>query len=83
VYSLLCLVGQIIEKRILLLEYGHSSVCLVGGPKSWMQGKTLPSQIVDIYGYGLLQLIDSIAKHYVWGLKEYITLWRELDTDSI
>ena len=32
-----------------------------GGPKSWMQGKTLPTQIVDIHAYGLQQLVDFIA----------------------
>ena len=54
-----------------------------GGPKSWMQGKTLPTQIVDIHAYGLQQLVDFIAEHYMWGSKQYITFSRELETDSI
>jgi hypothetical protein len=47
-----------------LLEYDHFSVC-DGGQKSWMQGKTLPTQIVDIHDYGVLQLVDFIAEHYM------------------
>ena len=50
-----------------------------GGPKSWRQGKTLPTQMVDIDNYGLMQLVDFIAEHYMWGSKQYISLWRELD----
>ena len=53
------------------------------GPKSWMQGKTLLTQIVDIHGYGLQHLVDFIVGHYMWGSKQYITFWRELETDSI
>jgi len=48
-----------------------------------MQGKTLPTQIVDIHAYGLQQLVDFIAEHYMWGSKQYITFSRELETDSI
>jgi hypothetical protein len=43
------------------------------GPKLWMQGKTLPTQSVDIHGCGVLQLVDFIAEHYMWGSKQYIT----------
>ena len=50
-----------------------------GGPKTWMQGKTLPTQTVDIHSYSFLQLVDFIAEHYMWGSKQYITLWRELE----
>jgi hypothetical protein len=42
---------------------------LDGGPKSWMQGKILPTPIVDIHGYGLLQLVDFIVGHYMWSSK--------------
>lgn len=35
--------------------------------------------MVDIDNYGLMQLVDFIAEHYMWGLKQYISLWRELD----
>ena len=44
-----------------------------GGPKSWMQGKTLLTQIVDIHAYGLQHLVDFIVGHYMWGSKQYIT----------
>jgi hypothetical protein len=53
-----------------------------GGPKSWRQGKTLPTQMVDIDNYGLMQLVDFIDEHYMWGSKQYISLWRELDSGS-
>ena len=38
-----------------------------GRPKSWMQGKTLLTQIVDIHAYGLQHLVDFITGHYMWG----------------
>ena len=44
-----------------------------------MQGKTLPTQTVDIYNYSLLQLVGFIAEHYMWGSKHHITLWSELE----
>ena len=44
-----------------------------------MQGKTLPTQTVDIYNYSLLQLVGFIAEHYMWGSKHHITLWCELE----
>ena len=53
------------------------------GPKSWQRGKTLPTQIVDTHSYGMLQLVDFIAEHYMWGSKQYISLYRELESDSI
>jgi hypothetical protein len=56
---------------------------LDGGTKSWQQGKMLPTQIVDTHNYGLMQLVDFIAEHYMWGSKQMISLFRELDNDSI
>ena len=40
-----------------------------GGPKTWMQGRTLPTQTIDIHNYSLLHLVDFIAEHYMWGSK--------------
>ena len=48
-----------------------------GGPKTWMQGRTLPTQTIDIHNYSLLQLVDFLAGHYMWGSKQHITLSRE------
>ena len=48
-----------------------------GGPKTWMQGRTLPTQTIDIHNYSLLHLVDFIAEHYMWGSKHHITLSRE------
>jgi hypothetical protein len=50
-----------------------------GEPKPWTPGKTLPTQTVDIHNYSLLQLVDFIAERYMWGSKQHITLWRELE----
>ncbi|OEL33422.1 hypothetical protein BAE44_0005559, partial [Dichanthelium oligosanthes] len=47
------------------------------------QGKTLPTQTVDIYNYDLLQLVDFIWGHCMWGSKQCITLWHDLDSVSI
>jgi len=32
-----------------------------------VQGKNFPPQIVEIHGYGLLQLVDFMAEHCMWG----------------
>ena len=53
------------------------------GPKTWWQGRTLPTKVVDTNSFGLLQLVDFIAKHCLWDSKQYITLWRDLENDSI
>ena len=53
------------------------------GPKLWWQGRTLPTKIVDINSFGLLQLVDFIAEHYLWGSKQYLTLWRDLENYSM
>jgi hypothetical protein len=39
--------------------------------------------MVDIDDYGLMQLVDSIVEHYMWGSKQYISLWCELDSGSM
>ena len=53
-----------------------------GGPKSWRLGRTLPTQVVDMHSFDLLQLVNFIAEHYMWGSKQYISLWRALDEIS-
>ena len=63
----------------IVVRVGSFFSLLDGGPKTWMQGKTLPTQTVDIHSYSFLQLVDFIAEHYMWGSKQYITLWRELE----
>ena len=54
-----------------------------GGPKSWWQGRTLPTNVVDMHSFGLLKLFDFIAEHCLWGSKRYITLWRDLENYSM
>ena len=41
------------------------AVCMMGGPKSRRQGRTLPTQ-VDIYSFDLLQLVNFIVEHCMW-----------------
>jgi len=53
-----------------------------GGPKLWRQGKILPTQFIDIHNYGLQQLVDFVAEHYMWGSKQLCTLWRDLENIS-
>jgi len=53
-----------------------------GGQKSWQQGRTLPTQVVDMHSFDLLQLVNFTAEHYIWGSKQYISLWRVLDEIS-
>ena len=53
------------------------------GPKLWWQGRTLPTKIVDINSFGLIQLVDFIAEHCLWGSKQYMTLWRDLENYSM
>uniref|UniRef100_A0A0D9XYR2 Uncharacterized protein n=1 Tax=Leersia perrieri TaxID=77586 RepID=A0A0D9XYR2_9ORYZ len=54
-----------------------------GGPKTYLQGKTLPTQRVDMHKFGLLELANFIAEHYMWCSKQYLTLWRSLEDDSV
>ena len=63
----------------IVVRVGSFFSLLDGGPKTWMQGKTLPTQTVDIHSYSFLQFVDFIAEHYMWGSKQYITLWRKLE----
>ena len=51
--------------------------------KTWWQCRTLPTKVVDTNSFGLLQLVDFIAEHCLWGSKQYITLWCDLENDSI
>ena len=39
--------------------------------------------IVDSHDYSLLQLVDFIGESFLWGSKQYISLWRALEDDSI
>ncbi|EEE58587.1 hypothetical protein OsJ_09914 [Oryza sativa Japonica Group] len=52
---------------------------LLRGPKQYLQGKTLPTQNIDMHKYDLLQVVNFIAEHYTWGSKQYVSLWRSLD----
>jgi hypothetical protein len=49
------------------------------GPKAYSRRKTLSSIIIDASSYGLLQLINYIAEHFMWGSKQYISLFRGSD----
>lgn len=53
------------------------------GPKTWWQGRTLPTKVVDTNSFGLLQLVDFIVEHCLWGSKQYSTLWRDLENDYV
>jgi hypothetical protein len=50
-----------------------------GGPKAYSRRKILSSIIVDASSYELLQLINYIAEHFMWGSKQYISLFRGSD----
>jgi hypothetical protein len=50
-----------------------------GETKTYSRRKTLTSIIVDASSYGLLQLINYIAEHFMWGSKQYISLFRGSD----
>jgi hypothetical protein len=49
------------------------------GPKAYSRRKILSSIIVDASSYGLLQLINYIAKHFMWDSKQYISLFHGSD----
>lgn len=53
-----------------------------GGPKTYRTRETLTTT-VDMHSYGLLQLVDYIGDRFVWGSKQYISLWRSLEDASI
>jgi hypothetical protein len=50
----------------------------MGGLRHIQEGKH-SSIIVDASSYGLLQLINYIADHFMWGSKQYISLFRGSD----
>ena len=50
-----------------------------GEPKSWQHGRILPTQVVDMHSFNVLQLVNFIAEHFMWGSKQHITLWRALE----
>jgi hypothetical protein len=50
-----------------------------GGPKAYSRRKTLSPIVVDATNYGLMQLINHIAEHFMWGSKQYISLFRASD----
>ena len=39
--------------------------------------------IVDSHDYSLLQLVDFIGESFLWGSKQYISLWQALEDYSI
>ncbi|TVU10854.1 hypothetical protein EJB05_44407, partial [Eragrostis curvula] len=43
-----------------------------GLPKTYCRRKTLSPIVVDASNYGLLQLVNHIAEHFLWGSKQYI-----------
>jgi hypothetical protein len=49
-----------------------------GGTK-YSRRKTLSPIVVDVTNYGLIQLINHIAEHFMWGSKQYIFLFRASD----
>jgi hypothetical protein len=53
------------------------------GPKTLWQDRTLSTKVVGTNSFGLLQLVDFIAEHCLWGSKQYITLWRDLENDFV
>lgn len=53
-----------------------------GGPKTYKRKESLTA-IVDRHSYGLLQLVDFIGEHFVWGSKKYISLWWSLEDAPI
>jgi hypothetical protein len=52
------------------------------GPKTYRRRETLTT-FVDSHDYNLLQLVDFIGESFVWGSKQYISLWRALEYDCI
>jgi hypothetical protein len=44
-------------------------------PKTYCRRKILSPFIVDVNSCGLMKIIDHIAKHFMWGSKQYIILY--------
>ncbi|TVU10845.1 hypothetical protein EJB05_44398, partial [Eragrostis curvula] len=53
-----------------------------GLPKTYCRRNTLSPIVVDVSNYGLLQLVNHIAEHFLWGSKQYIFLWRQSEHDE-
>ena len=53
-----------------------------GGPKTYRKRETLTTT-VDRHDYSLLKLVDFIGENFVWGSKQYISLWRAVEDDCI
>jgi hypothetical protein len=53
------------------------------GPKSHQMGRTLPTVSVDMHSFNLLQLIDFIAKHYLYGDELYEALVEEHEKEWV
>lgn len=77
------MICRINDSKLELVVSVHSFFSLPdNGPKTWFQRRTLPTKVVDLNSFGLLQLVDFIAEHCLWGSKQYITLWRDLENDD-
>jgi hypothetical protein len=46
-----------------------------GGPKTYYRKETLSPFIAGANSCGLIQIIDHIAEHFMWGSKQYVTLY--------
>ncbi|TVU15345.1 hypothetical protein EJB05_38862, partial [Eragrostis curvula] len=53
-----------------------------GLPKTYCRRTILSPIVVDVNSYGLMQLVNHIADHFLWGSKQYISLWRESEHDD-
>ena len=53
-----------------------------GSPKTYRKRETLTTT-VDRHDYSLLKLVDFIGENFVWGSKQYISLWRAVEDDCI
>jgi hypothetical protein len=47
-----------------------------GEPKRYCQAKTLSPFRLKRQKCGLLTLVDYIGDNFIWGSKQYISLWR-------
>ncbi|TVU04201.1 hypothetical protein EJB05_50227, partial [Eragrostis curvula] len=54
-----------------------------GGSKTFCERGRLRPWFIDRESYSLLQLVDDIGAQRMWGSKQYITLWRELDDEGV
>jgi hypothetical protein len=46
-----------------------------GGRKTYCRRKALPPFNVDANSCSLMQIVDHIAKHFMWGSKQYVTFY--------